>query len=295
MNRIKRILLLDWDAIAGLLAALVAIVLHFLHLAQIDVLLTISTVLVAVLFIRHLRSERTTDETAAAVRSIRDTVTSLIAGLDSVRSDLLDLRASRSRPTVHVYSSRSEAYGAIGRVLDRACEAPGEKQLALAALHGQSGERVTDERSVSSEFDLFNAAMLRCINEPGGSWRVRHVYNITTEERLRMIEERLEHTASADGFEVRAFSRLHDVPHFATLVAGPEDVFVGLEDPRYYRIQKAIHVRSREAVDVAMQYFETLWASEHLFVLRSADRMRTDEILRLRKHIESGGRHLTTA
>jgi hypothetical protein len=181
------------------------------------------------------------------------------------------------------------------RVLEQVYDAPGENQLALAALHGQSGERVTDESTVLREFERFNAAMLRCIEAPGSSWRVRHVYNITTEERLRMIEERLERTASADGFEVRAFSRRHDVPHLAPLVAGPEDVFIGIEDPRYYRVQKAIHVRSREAAEVAMQYFETLWASEHLFVLRSADRVRHDEIQRLRKQFESGGPHLTSA
>jgi hypothetical protein len=289
VNTIKRILLLEWDAIAGVLAALVAIVLHFLHLAKIDVLLTISTVLVAALFIRHLRRERANNETDAAVRSIQNEVALLIARLDSVRNDLLDLRAGRGRPTVHVYSSRSEVYDAIARVLDRVYEAPGEKQLALAALHGQSGDRLTDESTVLSEFEPFNAAMLKCINAPGSSWRVRHVYNITTEERLRMIEERLEGTASADGFEVRAFWQRHDVPHVAPLVAGPEDVFIGIEDPRYYRVQKAIHVRSREAAEVAMQHFEILWASEHLFVLRSADRVRQDEIQRLRKQIESGG------
>jgi len=69
------------------------------------------------------------------------------------------------------------------------------------------------------------------------------------------------------------------------LVAGPEDFFLGIEDPRYYRVQKAVHIRSREGAEVAMQYFETLWQHPGTFCLRSADRIRHDEIERLRRYI----------
>jgi hypothetical protein len=47
----------EWEAIAGLIAAVTAIVLHFLHLTDINILRVITLVLVALLFLHDLRSE----------------------------------------------------------------------------------------------------------------------------------------------------------------------------------------------------------------------------------------------
>lgn len=47
----------EWEAIAGLIAAVAAIVLHFLHLTDVNILRVITLVLVALLFLRDLRSE----------------------------------------------------------------------------------------------------------------------------------------------------------------------------------------------------------------------------------------------
>lgn len=47
----------EWEAIAGLIAAVTAIILHFLHLTDVNVLRVITLVLVALLFLRDLRSE----------------------------------------------------------------------------------------------------------------------------------------------------------------------------------------------------------------------------------------------
>jgi hypothetical protein len=54
----RQLLALDWDAIAGVIAAVAAIVLHLLHVIDEGVLTTIAVVLLAVLFIRDLRRER---------------------------------------------------------------------------------------------------------------------------------------------------------------------------------------------------------------------------------------------
>jgi len=45
----------DWDAVAGIAAAVVALILHLLHVVQLDILLTITLVLVALLLLRQLR------------------------------------------------------------------------------------------------------------------------------------------------------------------------------------------------------------------------------------------------
>jgi hypothetical protein len=52
----KRLLRVEWDAIAGIVAALVALIMHFLHILELNVLLMIFVVLMALLFIRDLRA-----------------------------------------------------------------------------------------------------------------------------------------------------------------------------------------------------------------------------------------------
>ena len=47
----------DWDAVAGVVAAGAALILHLLHVVQPDILLTITLALVALLLIRQLRHE----------------------------------------------------------------------------------------------------------------------------------------------------------------------------------------------------------------------------------------------
>ena len=54
---LKRLLGLNWEAIAGVLAALAALILHLLHLVDEGVLLSIALVLLALLLIRDLRRE----------------------------------------------------------------------------------------------------------------------------------------------------------------------------------------------------------------------------------------------
>jgi hypothetical protein len=55
----RRFLAFEWEAIAGIIAAVTAIVLHFLHVVEPDVLLVIAVVLIAVLFVRDIRREGT--------------------------------------------------------------------------------------------------------------------------------------------------------------------------------------------------------------------------------------------
>jgi hypothetical protein len=74
----KRLLRVEWDAIAGIVAALVALIMHFLHILEINVLLMIFVVLMALLFIRDLRREHFTERidtslgrTEAAIKALQ--------------------------------------------------------------------------------------------------------------------------------------------------------------------------------------------------------------------------------
>jgi hypothetical protein len=78
---LRRLVRLDWDAIAGIIAATVALVLHFLHVISIDLLITIAVVLIALLFIRNLRREHVTDQIQADLHSVASGVLSLQSAL----------------------------------------------------------------------------------------------------------------------------------------------------------------------------------------------------------------------
>ncbi len=76
--RLRRLLNLEWDAIAGIIAAVVASVLHLLHIVDAQIILPIMLVLIALLFVnfmRHTHHNEVTaeqvDKTAHAVRRIQ--------------------------------------------------------------------------------------------------------------------------------------------------------------------------------------------------------------------------------
>lgn len=78
---LKKLISVDWDAIAGVIAAVTAIVLHFLHIINEEVLLTIMVVLIALIFIRDLRRERVMESMSRGVEKNRSM-------LDSLRTDI---------------------------------------------------------------------------------------------------------------------------------------------------------------------------------------------------------------
>ena len=63
----KRLLGLNWEAIAGVLAALTALILHLLHIVDQSVLLPIVLVLLALLLVRDLRRESQEERIRASV------------------------------------------------------------------------------------------------------------------------------------------------------------------------------------------------------------------------------------
>ena len=73
----RRLLSLDWDAIAGVVAAVVAIVMHFLHLIDEGVLLMITVVLLALLFLRGLRRERVSERMERSLEQTETAVTDI--------------------------------------------------------------------------------------------------------------------------------------------------------------------------------------------------------------------------
>ncbi len=52
------------------------------------------------------------------------------------------------------------------------------------------------------------------------------------------------------------------------LVIGDEHVFLGLQDPRFNRIARAIHLRGRAYAEFAENYFEELWSDDRAKLIR---------------------------
>lgn len=53
----RRLRELEWEAIAGIIAAAAALVLHLLHIAEASVLLAVALAILALLLLRDLRGE----------------------------------------------------------------------------------------------------------------------------------------------------------------------------------------------------------------------------------------------
>lgn len=85
----KRILKYDWDAIAGIVAALAAIVMHFLHIVDTDVLLMIAVVLIALLFIRDLRRESHNERFDESLLQTESTVKEILAQISPPDANLV--------------------------------------------------------------------------------------------------------------------------------------------------------------------------------------------------------------
>jgi hypothetical protein len=71
----------EWDAIAGVLAAVVALILHLLHIVDETVVLPILLALVGLLFINFMRHARNNEITAERVERVEQAAAHLTTGL----------------------------------------------------------------------------------------------------------------------------------------------------------------------------------------------------------------------
>jgi hypothetical protein len=67
---LRHLLKQEWEAVAGIVAAIAAIVLHFLHITETNTMLAILLVLIALLFLRDLRHESQLEKTASFTETI---------------------------------------------------------------------------------------------------------------------------------------------------------------------------------------------------------------------------------
>ena len=142
-----------------------------------------------------------------------------------------------------------------------------------------------------SVYEVFDREIDRCVASTGpGMWRVYEIYNIPDEERLDVLVELVGKRQSAEGYEVKAFAHAEGLPHLSPLVIGDEDLIIGVDDPRYYRASSAVHLRGRDPVRLATEYFYSLWNDPRIRVLKTETGVDRDEIENLRAEFRASER-----
>lgn len=91
----KRLLRLDWDVVAGITAAVLAIVLHLLHIVEVEVLLSVVLVLLALLLLRDLRRESHDDQLSETVSQLKSAIDGLRHSIDPPDTTLIGPRHLR--------------------------------------------------------------------------------------------------------------------------------------------------------------------------------------------------------
>ena len=94
--KMKKLLSYEWDAIAGIVAAVAAIVLHLLHVVDQDVILPIILALMGLLFVNFMRHARSNEVTAEEVERTGHTVRRLQSTLKAPEVLLVGPRQLRS-------------------------------------------------------------------------------------------------------------------------------------------------------------------------------------------------------
>jgi hypothetical protein len=197
--------------------------------------------------------------------------------LDDIHENLQNAKAE-------VFPTRDSVYMSVPLIIARAsADAGGRRRIFHAALHGLGGKRIARPSRPDPVFEVFDGAIDRCVASSGpGMWRVYEIYSIPDEERLDSLLDLIRNRQGAEGYEVRAFARAEGVPHLSPLIIGDEDLLIAVDDPRYYRASSAVHLRGRDPVRLATEYFYSLWNDPRIRVLKTETGVDWDEIDALR-------------
>lgn len=167
----KRLLRFDWDIIAGITAAVIAIVLHLLHIVEVDILFTLVLVLLALLLFRDLRREGHDEQLAESVEQVKAGVGEVRFSLEPPDSILVGPRHLRAESRRFVETARGQM------VWFNVCFLMFKSQdvfdlLLRPAIENQRVDSIQFISNVS-EKELWEKHMLPKINACGGCSKVK--------------------------------------------------------------------------------------------------------------------------
>jgi hypothetical protein len=209
--------------------------------------------------------------------------------LRDVESLVHETKRALEKDRVTTYQEREDMYKAICESITYTDQhQPGLKSLLLVGLHGDRERRLPEllhNNPVLKRFDnlLFNT----CINSSGPNmWYVREIYLISNEERLAMILERIRNAKDAEGYEVRGLCMIDPIPQLKPLIVGNGDLFLGVDDPTYYRVRAGFHLQGNCPVELASEMFDLIWNDPRLFKLRTATGENENGIESIREAVQ---------
>ncbi len=237
----KRYFRFDWDALAGILAAVAALVMHFLHIIQADILLAIAVVLIALLFIRDLRRERVFEAIQQSIAESGSKIAQILTGLrppDAVLVGPRDIRSvsedfsRRARGDMvwfHVCLLMFRPQSLFDSLLRPAIENPLVKSIQFVLDKAQQ--------------ELWHKDVLPKINACAGSEKVREPRWTTIRESVSLIISDVGPRATTEcllsfwGEPFMAHSTDKDVPRYIFHIQGHSELVVRLvELERAYRL-----------------------------------------------------------
>lgn len=167
----KLLLQYDWDVIAGVLAAVIALILHFLHIAEGEVVLAIILALLALLLLRDLRAESRSHRLAEEVERVNGRL--LEVQLALVPPDALLIGPQRLRQEFERFALDAQGeltwYNVCCLMFKRQEVFDATLRLAIGNPHVTSIQLICDEREKS----LWEAEVLPKVRRCAGANKVR--------------------------------------------------------------------------------------------------------------------------
>jgi hypothetical protein len=210
-------------------------------------------------------------------------IAAVLLYLVSERSDLVDRIQASGSSRSFALRSQEEAYGAACRAMESVWHNAGdEKVIRMATLYGARGDRVAETHDVVENFKRFEYLLGQCVLAKGtDAWSVKVLYNVTTRPRLDMILASMDRWRNAERYEVRVFFRPDAISLLGPLIVGGRNLLLGLEDERYYRTSRAIHIEGEDVTALGVQYFESLWSDRETIVLRSSSGIDSEGVTKI--------------
>lgn len=172
----------------------------------------------------------------------------------------------RQEPVVgrmEVLRTPDKAYSRLCNVIRRLQKARVVKDWYLGALHGVDEEKrhpaePNEECAPKREFDKLLLDACKSVGDK--HWRVKMLMNLIRPERLAKLQGLLDATADAIDFEVKFVVIERSLSMLSPCILGDNDVFIGIQDPSYYRVQSAIHLQGPEVNRWLRGHWSIIWA-----------------------------------
>jgi len=103
--KLKKLFTIELDLVIGIIAAAVALIMHWLHMVDADMLISIAVVLIAILFIRDLRRDQAHEDMHASIKDSHTALQSIKASLVPPDVDLIG--PAQLREASKQFSSRA--------------------------------------------------------------------------------------------------------------------------------------------------------------------------------------------